>query len=692
MGNEEMNLDKTDEMPVVVQELNRKILELTEQIQVLERERLDIREAFDELKTLQVLSEAISSAHDQRHIIDLLLFLTKNLIKYKSCAVFLLNEKTNQFEPIMMKDISAKLEVSIKQQIEEGIIDWVIKEAKPTIIPDIDADGIGDDDQGGEYSFIVIPLIVSNKGVGVFNIYAYIDRKSFTQHHLDLLFLLSSQAAVAVENAKLYQTINNEKKKVEIILQSLAEGLMTVNKNWTITSFNKMAENITGFSIDEAIGMKCYEVLNSSICNTTQCTIRRASELNKSVVNIEMDIYDKDNKKIPILSSASLLKEENGAIIGGVESLKDITEMKKMNEKLQYLSEYNQNILSSMTSGVMVVDLDFKITTLNKEAENILSMSAIDLLGKPLYEVQGLIEINNMIARMLAAGPDGEHIFSHQEITVVSLDKKKIPLGISTAILRDEAKNIQGSIAVFRDISEIKELRETVERNNRLASLGEMAAGVAHEIRNPLSSIAGFVDLMDEEMKEDNPHKQYTQIILAEIDRLNKVISSIMDFARQVKPLLKEVDINLLLRERLFQLNQDLDKNNIKLELVLDDKLSLMNADPEQLSQVFLNLIQNAIHSMDDGGLLKVSTKFINKDSERDSIKIEIEDTGCGIPKEIIPKIFDPFFTTKRHRGTGLGLSITNRIIVDHRGSINVASEVGKGTKFILSLPTDIIK
>ncbi|MBI3600603.1 MAG: hypothetical protein HY097_08175 [Nitrospinae bacterium] len=231
----------------------------------------------------------------------------------------------------------------------------------------------------------------------------------------------------------------------------------------------------------------------------------------------------------------------------------------------------------------------------------------------------------------------------------------------------------------------MKRQKEQAERNSRLTAMGEMAARIAHEIRNPLGSIELFASILQREIADEN-QKRLVNHISSGVKNLNHVISNLLTFTRQPKPVFKEIDLHKFL-DNLLQFGEFLmDKNNIRLEREYYPSLLSALGDEELLKQVFLNIIRNSVQAMPEGGVLKVKTGVGKKGRNDKYVEVKVSDTGAGIAKDNLDKIFNPFFTT-RDKGTGLGLAIVHTIIESHNGIIEVESDVGKGTTFTILLP-----
>jgi two-component system sensor histidine kinase HydH len=285
--------------------------------------------------------------------------------------------------------------------------------------------------------------------------------------------------------------------------------------------------------------------------------------------------------------------------------------------------------------------------------------------------VETLIEENKLVIR-------------GQEIEVQHPSGNRIPLSLSVAPLKDEMGREMGSVLLLRDLREIRDLQEKVRRSERLAFLGRLAAGVAHEIRNPLSSIRGFAQYFMNRFKGQEEEQGYASIMVKEVDRLNRVITELLDFARPKEPHREPHSLENIMAYSLALLGPELTRKKVEVEKEYEPNLPQVLVDRDQLSQAFLNLLLNSLESIDGGGKIRVSLKM---GGVQPSVEVAIADTGRGIPQEDLGKVFEPFFSTKR-KGTGLGLAIVHQIIESHEGNIAVESREGMGTTFRVTLPT----
>ena len=349
-------------------------------------------------------------------------------------------------------------------------------------------------------------------------------------------------------------------------------------------------------------------------------------------------------------------------------------------EEKDRVSNYLNNILESLSGGVLVVDLDGKITFFNQEAEEITGFEQEKVLGKPYANIIGLSAGRKL--SVLHTLDTGERLAS-QEKELQRADDRAIPLGFSTSLVRDEAGTVLGALEVFNDLTEVKRLEAEVQRVQTLAALGEMAATVAHEIRNPLGGIAGYAGMLERDLAADDPNRRLVHKITEGVGRLNRIVVSLLNYTRPLSLNVHPVNLAELVEETtaFFAIDIERSREDIRIERDFPADELICRVDPEQLQQVILNLLQNAMQAMPEGGTIEVGLR-----AEGNTGVLIVGDTGVGMDDEVREKLFTPFFTTKED-GTGLGLVTSKKIIDAHNGQIRVDSEPGRGTQFSISLP-----
>jgi signal transduction histidine kinase len=335
------------------------------------------------------------------------------------------------------------------------------------------------------------------------------------------------------------------------------------------------------------------------------------------------------------------------------------------------LQNYTRNIVDSIDSGVLATDINLDITALNKEGEKILGVQ--DVIGVSVSTIFDNIIIDILNQTKL------QKIRYLNAKTIIKVGSEEKYLKLTVSPLLNILNKIQGLVIVIQDYSSEKYLEAQTARADRLSAVGELASGIAHEIRNPM----GIIKTISQTLQSEDDHESIVEglaIIVKEIDRANKVIQTLLNFARPDTNIIEEVNVNELVEEVLLIINKYANKKNIEIHFK-NDKAIIIQGDKEKLKQVFINIILNSIQSMEDGGLISINTEASDS-----GVNISFKDTGIGITKENLSKIFNPFFTTKE-QGTGLGLAVSNRIIQDHNGYITIDSAVNKGTMVVLYLP-----
>jgi two-component system sensor histidine kinase HydH len=344
---------------------------------------------------------------------------------------------------------------------------------------------------------------------------------------------------------------------------------------------------------------------------------------------------------------------------------------------LSRIKAFSDNLVENMPIGLVAIDNNQNVTSLNHVAGAILGCSASEVIGKNAARAvpeELLALLDNL---------DTEKGVVEKEIDCTVREGRVIPLEVSATLLNDENRLFLGYVLLFKDLSEVRSLRKEIARSQRLASVGRLAAGVSHEIRNPLSSIKGFATYFKERYHDVPENQQISNLMIQEVDRLNRVVGQLHEFARPITILKKPMNIRTLLENSLKMIERQTLEANIKIQTRLDADIGDVLVDPDRINQVFLNLYLNAIESMKNGGILDVQ---LSKNQETDGIEIRVRDTGTGISQEDLTHIFDPYFTTKAS-GTGLGLAIVHNIIEAHEGEIKVDSMLGQGTTITIILP-----
>jgi PAS domain S-box-containing protein len=355
-------------------------------------------------------------------------------------------------------------------------------------------------------------------------------------------------------------------------------------------------------------------------------------------------------------------------------------ELENRLREITAFKNYTDRIISSMTNGLMTVDLDGRLVTLNETAEKILGKSKEEMVREPVNLVLG--DPHPFTTMMMETLSRDQGVF-RREIELKKEDNL-LWLMASTSLLKDGEGRKIGALMIFQDITEIKDLEEKLRQADRLAALGTLSAGLAHEIKNPLSAIKTFVQLLSQKGANPSFMDRFNNTVPREIDRINQLVEDLLELTRTRKRSFVHLDVRTLVTQVIDLHGEEMKRKHIAFEGRLDPETPLIRGDSETLFRALSNLVINSIQAMPNGGQLSISS--LKEDSGSPLVKMIIEDSGIGMDQTTLKNLFNPFFTTKE-KGVGLGMALVRKIVEDHRGTIEAISDKDKGTTFILRLP-----
>ena len=354
------------------------------------------------------------------------------------------------------------------------------------------------------------------------------------------------------------------------------------------------------------------------------------------------------------------------------------------------LESYYANVVDSVGDGVIVLDNTGAVTLVNPAAEELAGVSRRQAKGALFSEIfKGEGPLIELVTKTVATGMS---VADHENI-VLKRNGKLTPVGASTSpLLSCDGERI-GTIVLLRDLTNVRELEEAVRQADRLSSLGALAAGLAHEIKNPLGGIKGAAQLLEMEFPENEELREYIRVMLKEVQRVNLIVEELLALASPGRLKLGKVNLHRILSDIVLLQRRAADGMEITFGQYFDLSIPPILADEALLTQLFLNLIRNAMEAVGMGGVVKVTSRVLadysmTQKGERRArmVAIDIADNGPGIEADVLEHLFTPFFTTKS-KGTGLGLAICQKIVSEHRGMIRVDSELDRGTVFTVMLP-----
>lgn len=482
---------------------------------------------------------------------------------------------------------------------------------------------------------------------------------------------------------------SNERRRSETkireqaaLLDKARDIIIVCDLEHRITYWNKSAVQVYGFTEEEAAGRNANDLLFKEISPALIEAGKRVIEEGEWAG--ELNQVTKNGKEITVESRWTLVRNGEGNPRSILVFNTDVTEKNRLLSDLNERKKIEQALkmfamaLEEAPDGVQIVGLDGRIIYSNKTVEKIYGFSPEEFRGKNVGELNEDPEFADKVII-----PDLK-MTGHWSgvLKVKHKNGSTFPVLLNTSVFKDDSGKPLAMVGIIRDITEqlaIEKLEKQLLQSDKLATIGQLAAGVAHEINNPLGNISLYAQMLLKTIDDENVWNK-VNIINDEADRAANIVRGLLDFARQSEPSMSPTNINGEITKVLNILEYEL--KDIKVITSFQD-LPDINCDPGQISQVLMNILSNSFQAITSNGIITIETK-----GETNYVEIVISDNGCGIPEENLDKIFDPFFTTKKPgEGTGLGLSISYGIIKSHNGSIDVKSEVGKGTTFIIKLP-----
>jgi len=493
----------------------------------------------------------------------------------------------------------------------------------------------------------------------------------------------------------------------KLVIELLRKYLISITDNWTINLIPILSEKLTETQIRtfvESCLSTFLEVLESGdYKNADQFLIDAYTMFSGANINlleisqlfsqgrfailnfIENDTMS-NTDPVVILGYIDDLIEQIFARYGMLHQETKMSELEldrdRLASKLELNQQYLRNILISSDQAIMMIDINEKFIAWNKGAEKIFGYTEEEILGKPSTfllpnEAKYYEELNQILVNSRSNFPS----------KIIDTERKKkngeiISVKISVAKLPSKNGEYAGRSIIIKDHSEYKKLQAQIDQSEKLAVIGQIAAGVAHEIGNPLASISSLVQILQRKNQGSHIEDQLA-VIKENIDRITKIVRELVDFSRPPSYETAVQDITTVIKTALGIVKYDKRVRNVKFETDLSNELPSVNIAADQLLQVFVNILLNALDAIEGNGIIKVKSY-----TDDQNVFIDINDNGCGMDKSTLTKIFDPFFTTKDvGKGTGLGLSVSYGIVKRFKGGIKVDSKLNEGSKFTISIP-----
>jgi len=495
------------------------------------------------------------------------------------------------------------------------------------------------------------------------------------EHLLEAFFDLS-------DRKKMERDLQQAHAELDQIFQTASVAMRLVDSSFNVLKINNTFERLTGVKEAEAIGKKCHEIFSGPTCFTEQCPIHRIVD-GKETMESYVDKERPDGKTIPCILTATPFVGPEGDIIGVVESFRDITELKKAQQAIESERDKLERILSHLHEGVSIINGDCLVEYQNDIFGDYFGACE----GQPCYaSIQG--EQRPCEPCLMQAAVATGRI---QQAEFETADGRSFEKAYTPVTDIDGRKKV---VSLWRDVTEKKAATAAIMRAEQLAALGELAAGVAHEINNPINGIINYAQiLVNKSAKGDRVHDIASRLI-REGDRIARIVEGLLSFARRRYEDKTIISIDEILSDSMALTAAQLRKDNITVNTDLPEDLPNIKAQAHEIEQVFVNIISNARHALNEkfaapheNKTLEVAAESITTNG-KPIVRVSFKDYGSGIPAAIIDKVMNPFFSTKSEgKRTGLGLSISHGIIEEHGGRLKIESEEGRYTKVVMELP-----
>jgi len=478
--------------------------------------------------------------------------------------------------------------------------------------------------------------------------------------------------------------------RLRALLEAAVDGIISIDERGLIQTINPAAERLFGYAAPEVIGQNVKVLMPAPYRGEHDGYLARyLATGEKKIIGIGREVVGlrKDGTTFPMDLSVAEARLGDERIFVGI--IRDISERKRAEEGRSRVAA----IVESSDDAILAKSLDGTIMSWNAGAERMFGYSALEVLGRHI-SILAPPERPCEVPALLARIKRGERV-DHFETVRVRKDGRRIDVSVTISAIKDAAGKILGASAIKRDITEQKRATEEVRTMTqqlwqaaKLASVGELAASIAHELNNPLATVSLRVEAVLARTPADDPRRRALEIVEQEAKRMGELVANLLQFARRGDGQISTVDIRQELTKAVELIHHSLRKRLIGVVQEFAPDTPTIYADRQKLRQVFLNLLTNASDATPQGGTLTLRTAPATQDNGKPAVLIELADTGAGIPAGNLEKIMEPFFTTKEEgKGTGLGLAICRRVVQEHHGTIQIASEVGKGTTVRIVLP-----
>ncbi|MCK9392992.1 MAG: GAF domain-containing protein [Syntrophales bacterium] len=569
-------------------------------------------------------------------------------------------------------------------------------------------------------SSISMPLKIKGEIIGVIQGDQTEKELVLSKSDIKLFSTFASHASTIIENARLQE--QNKKKIAQLLsLQEITKktsSTLDLRKLLNIVTVNAL--KITGASVctlllAERDYLRIVSQVGQGVIDTEKVRLKIGQGIvgwvaEKGVPLLVGDIHEEpryidfvpgtgSKLAVPLVSEKKVLGvlvvdsyekaafslDDLDLLMVFASHISVVIESARLYEQVMTEKNFTSNILESSPNGIITIDENKRVRSLNRKTEEILGIKRKNILDKKISEIFKEGEILEVLNNTI----DNHVNIENQELTFSRQDGSSAILGISSSAMKMDEKDVSAMIITIRDLTEIKQTERLIRRMDRLSSLGQLSAAIAHEIRNPLASINFNAQLLAKKFKTDKATDDIMADTFEGIERIKILVKRVLDFTKTGSPAFRKGNIHNIINESIALIEPQIKKRKVEIKKYFSDGIPDIIFDPNQIQQVLVNLMLNAGESMEKDGVIEIRSCLEKRRSEQTRLTISITDSGIGIKKDDLTRIFDPFYTNKAD-GTGLGLSIVQKIMEQHDALIEVKSKENKGTTFILRFPVKV--
>jgi len=460
------------------------------------------------------------------------------------------------------------------------------------------------------------------------------------------------------------------------------DAIVTTDPGGTILYCSAAACDLLGLLPGEANRRRVSSFYAGGVAEARRLMARLRTE--GRLQNYPIDLVSAAGRVIPAVLTASAIRNSAGEIIGTLGVARNLTDIRRLEDELAAKNRFMANILQDSADAIMTLDPEDNITSWNRGAELIFGYSAAEMIGRHVSlllppELRESRELRQIADKVKTHGA----VRSYQTERITK-DGRRIQVIFTRTAIRDETGRMVGASAVLKDVTAYRNMEHQLADAEHLATLGELSAGLAHEIKNPLAGIKGAIEVMRDSIPASDIHREILADVLHEVNRIDKIVRDLLNYAKPKPPSLSDIQLAEMAQRIVAMVDNSSNNNALSIRLHRLTPIPEFTGDETQLEQVLLNLLLNAQKAVTaGGGHIDVT---LSHDPAEGVVRMEVADDGPGIPEEVRKRLFQPFFTT-RTDGTGLGLATCLKNVQYHGGVIDVQSEPGRGAKFVVMLP-----